>query len=83
MTDRKEISRLEAERAEDRALIRSLNARIIELAQAANAARDEVEALRKDAERYRWVRQYKFAVPDADELDRAVDLFMSKEAPSV
>ena len=36
--------------------IEAKQARIIELAKAANAARDEAGALRKDAERYRWLR---------------------------
>ena len=39
----------------------------------------ENEALRKDAERYRWLRQYKFAVPNAAELDSSIDSFMGKE----
>jgi len=35
--------------------------RILELVQAANAARDEAEALRKDAERYRLLRSMTWA----------------------
>jgi tRNA splicing endonuclease len=85
MTDRKEISRLESERAEDRSLIRSLNARIIELAQAANAARDEAEALRNDAERYRHLRSIGIVIDGHDFIsfheiaDYRIDVAMGKD----
>lgn len=72
--------------------------RIIELAQAANAARDEAEALRKDAERYQWLRdssesihQFYLSTPiwftgvkfSKENVDSTIDAAMSKETPSV
>ena len=89
---------LKADVDEWRGLAERRAQRIIELAQAANAARDEAEALRKDAERYRWLRdnsesihQFYLSTPiwftgvkfSKENVDSTIDAAMSKETPSV
>ena len=80
-----EVEGLHAQHGRDSAELRSLCQARDDARKERDQLKAKIEALRKDAERYRWLRSgsdYEVALHEGPELDKVIDRAMSEAAKS-